>query len=233
MPLSRGRRWTAIAAAAVAAGLALYVSHSSLFHLRRLEVQGTSHLTRREVVELSGLVAQTNVLWLDTRSVERRLESDPWVAHASVSRVFPRTVRIEVIERAPVAVVGGYGGLRLIASDGTSLGVVSTSPHLPLIVVPPPWVADRGMPGLGAVTEAVAGLDPKLRSRVKTVVVGMDGHLVLHMTNGVGVEYGDVGQIAVKSRLIRSILRWASVHGRLLQTINVSAPQAPTASFAS
>jgi cell division protein FtsQ len=230
--LRHPRLWSAIAVATLIASLGVYVSLSSAFHLRHLEVEGNSHLTRRTVLELSGLTRRTNLLWLDAGSVERRLEADPWVAGATVSKEFPRTVRIQVTERTPVATVAGYGGYQLIAADGTSLGVVSSRPHLPLIVVPPTRAIHGRAPDPGASARAVAGLDPKLRARVQSVVVEMDGCLVLHLTNGVRVEYGAPSQTVAKSRVIASVLRWASAHARSVLTVNVSAPGAPAASFA-
>lgn len=231
--LRHGRWWAAIAAAVLVGGLALYVSYSSAFHLQHLKVEGNSHLTGRDVVELSGLSRRTNLLWLDTGSVERRLESSPWVAVAAVSKTFPRTVLIEITERTPVAVVPGYGGFRLMAADGASMGVVGTAPHLPLIVMPPPRATQGPAPSPAGAATAVAGLDPKLRSLVGSVVVDMDGSLLLHLRTGVQVEYGEATQIALKSRVIRSMLRWANLNGRSLRTVNVSAPEAPAASFGS
>ena len=92
----RGRRLvlTVIAASVAIAGVSLVASRSSLFHLRHLEVVGTTSLTRAEVARLAALSSSTNVLWLDPGAVERRLEADPWVATATVSRRLPGTIRI-------------------------------------------------------------------------------------------------------------------------------------------
>jgi len=71
----RGRRLvlTVIAASVAIAGVSLVASRSSLFHLRHLEVVGTTSLTRAEVARLAALSSSTNVLWLDPGAVERRL----------------------------------------------------------------------------------------------------------------------------------------------------------------
>jgi cell division protein FtsQ len=194
-------------------------------------VTGTSHLTRQEVVRLSGLTTRANALWLGTTPIERRLETDPWVAHATVSRSLPWTVRIQITERRPIAVTVQEGGYELIAGDGTSLGDVAANPGLPEIVMPVSW-GEYAPSDVSGPAEAIAGLDPRIRSKVQWAVVAPDSTIDLFLGNGLRVRYGEPTQIPAKSRALLHVLRWARMQGESLVAVDVLAPDAPAATLA-
>jgi len=230
----RGRRLvaTVIVAAVTIAAVSLVASRSSLLRLRHLEVVGTSSLTRTDVVRLAALPPSTNVLWFDAGAVERRLESDPWVARATVSRSLPGTIRISVVERAPVAMIRDGRGFTLLAADGVELGSVEADPSLPEIVLVPGSSPPGGdAPAQAGAARAVAGLDGGGRPAVVRAVVGADGTLSVELAGGSRVEYGDPTWIQAKTMAARRILRWARAQGDSVVSVNVATPDAPAATF--
>jgi cell division protein FtsQ len=229
----RGRRLvvTVIAAAVAIAAASLLVSRSSLLHLRHLEVVGTSSLTRVEVVRLAALSSSTNVLWFDPGAVERRLESDPWVATATVSRRLPETIRISVVERSPVAMIRDERGFTLLAADGVALSTVEADPALPEIVVVAGSSARSGIAQAQAAATAIAGLDGGRRPAVVRAVVWA-GALTVELDGGTRVEFGEPIGIEAKVAAARRILRWATAQRASVASVNVIAPDSPTATFA-
>jgi len=230
----RGRRLvvTVIAAAVAIAAASLLVSRSSLLHLRHLEVVGTSSLTRVEVVRLAALSSSTNVLWFDPGALERRLESDPWVASATVSRRLPGTIRISVVERSPVAMIRDERGFTLLAADGVALSTVEADPALPEIVVVAGSSARSGIAqAQAAAATAIAGLDGGRRPTVVRAVVWA-GALTVELDGGTRVEFGEPIGIEAKVAAARRILRWAAAQRASVASVNVIAPDSPTATFA-
>jgi cell division protein FtsQ len=230
----RGRRLvaTVMVAALTITVASLVVSRSSLLRLRHLEVVGTSSLTRAEVVRLAALSPSTNVLWFDGGAVERRLESDPWVARATVSRRLPGTIRISVVERAPVAMLRDEPGFTLLAADGVELGAVEADPSLPEIVLVPGSSPRGGSPPAQAgAARAIAGLDGGGRPAVIRAVVGADGTLSVELADGSRVEYGDLTRIQAKTIAARRILRWARAQGDSVVSVNVATPDSPAATL--
>jgi cell division protein FtsQ len=230
----RGRRLVvAVIAAAVAiVATSLMVSRSSLLHLRHLEVVGTTSLTRAEAVRLAGLSSSTNVLWFDPGAIERRLESDPWVATATVSRRLPGTIRISVVERVPVAMIRDERGFTVVATDGVALNRVKVDPALPEIVVRAGSSARWGHgQARAAAARAIAGLDGGRRPAVVRAVVWA-GTLTLELDGGTRVEFGEPIGIEAKAAAARRILRWATSRRASVARVNVIAPDSPTATFA-
>jgi cell division protein FtsQ len=229
----RGRRLVAavIAAAVVIVATSLVVSRSSLLHLRHLEVVGTTSLTRAEVVRLAALSSSTNVLWFDSRAVERRLESDPWVATATVSRRLPGTIRISVVERAPVAMIRGQRGFTIVATDGVALSTLEADPALPeIVVLDGSSVRWGNAEARAAAARAIAALGGGRRTVVVRAVVRA-GTLTVVLDGGTRVEFGEPIGIEAKAAAARRILRWATTRRAPVGRVNVIAPDSPTVAF--
>jgi cell division protein FtsQ len=108
--------------AVVLAG-ALWVSYSRVMASERLrvgnvEVRGSHFLSEGEVRELLGPAVGENILGLDIEALKRRLRSSPWVAEATVARTLPDTLRVEIRERAPLA-LAELDRLYLMDGDGS------------------------------------------------------------------------------------------------------------------
>jgi len=88
-------------------------------HLRvaNVEVRGSHFLSEGEVRELLGPAVGENILGLDIDELKTRLRASPWVADATVSRTLPDTLRVEVHERAPLA-LAEVERLYLMDADG-------------------------------------------------------------------------------------------------------------------
>lgn len=203
-----------------------------LFHAKSIGVEGERHLSERQVLRIAGIDHDTNVFRLDEGAVRRRLERDPWIANAIVSADLPSSVSITVLERVPVAVALTEDGRRLIAGDGTPLGVAAAGSALPEVRL----VGEPGQPGpafdaVAAGAGVAAGMPPAIRLQVELVVIGSDGTITLHLTDGVTVTYGGPDEFEAKAEAIAAILAYAEDQGRALMSIDVTAPAAPTARF--
>jgi cell division protein FtsQ len=96
----------------------------SLLRVRSLEVLGATTMSSAEVAEASLVTPGSPLLAVDTGRVEAALLASPAIAEAKVSKVFPSRIRIEIVERRPVAVaiadIGGRSSLVAIDATGTA-----------------------------------------------------------------------------------------------------------------
>lgn len=229
---------------ALGAGV-LFLSRSSVLHARAIRVTGNDHLSRAEVVARAEVSRATNVLWLDESAVERRLEAEPWIAEAEVGIAFPATIRIELVERVPVAIADDGIARTLLAADGTALGPAARTRDLPRIELPVASVADaRPSPaGTSAVVmgprpsargaaTAIGAMRPEVRSVIVSVGVRPDGTLDLKLEGGVTVRYGSAAEPVAKAQTLARILTWATATGERLAHVDVAAPRAPAVRLA-
>jgi cell division protein FtsQ len=227
-----------VALAAVVGGL--FLSRSSFAHARGIEVSGTEHLSRSEIVRLAAVSKATNVVWLDDGSIERSLETHPWVADAEVDVALPATIRIEIVERTPIAVVRDGLARTLVAADGTRLGTGSPIRDLPTIHLPMAagvdaraWpdgataIAHGTRPTPRGAATALGAMTSDLRADVVSVRILVDGTMTMRLASGVHVRYGDPSAPAAKAQALERILAWGRATGETVANVNVTSPRAP------
>jgi len=197
-----------------------------LFAVRRIEVHGNGRLTDARVARLAAVPASANLIRLSTAAVEARLEAHPWIAAATVRRTLPGTLDVLVRERGPDAAIRAGKGWALLAADGTVLGTRDRRPDLPMI----------GARVSGAAPGArLVGLLPPLRvlahlpDAVPAVRARPDGEgsVVLVLSGGTRVRYGEAQGWEQKNPAIEALLAWADRHGVAAARIDVRVPQSP------
>jgi cell division protein FtsQ len=87
-----------------------------------VEVRGGRFLSEAEVRDLLGPALGENILSLDIAQLTSRLRSSPWVSEATVARSLPDTLRVQVKERAPLA-LAELERLYLMDGDGVLIDV--------------------------------------------------------------------------------------------------------------
>jgi cell division protein FtsQ len=227
-----------VAVAAIAGGF--FLSRSSFVHARGIEVNGTDHLSRSQVVGLAAVSKATNVVWLDEGDIERSLETHPWVADAEVDVALPATIRIQIVERIPVAVVTDGLARTLVAADGTRLGAASRVRDLPTIYLPMvagvdgrAWpdgataIAYGARPTPRGAAAALGAMSSELRADVVSVRVLVDGTMALRLASGVHVRYGEPSAPAAKAQALERILAWGRATGQAVANVNVTSPRTP------
>jgi cell division protein FtsQ len=219
----------AVVGVLIVTAAAVAVSRSAIFAVRHLTVSGNHRLSTAEIERAAGVSSRSNVIWMSTASLERRLLSDPWIASAGVSRLLPSTLTIAITERVPVAVaVKANGADVLIASDGTVLGAAPSGIRLPAIQAPPDLTLKSGsrVPLTSQALRAAANFPPLVRARIATVSLGRAG-IELRTRDGVRVIYGDASEAAAKGAAIEAVLVWLEQHHVSPLYIDVSAPTTP------
>ena len=231
-PHDRVRKIAAIAFIAVVllGAAAVTLTRSPYFAAHRIEVRGTSHVTRSEVLRIAGITPGTNVFTLDAGSAEARLERDPWIAQATVTKDLPSTLVIDVDERVAVAVVETGGALRLVADDGALLEAARprTAAGLPTIASTEPGV-QPGPDAIGGAGRAIAAMAPSLRGRIHGVSILSDGQLRVDLSSGAEVAYGEAVELSEKAMALRALLDYAVEKGASVISADVRVPSAPTA----
>ena len=231
-PHDRIRKIAAIAfiATVLLGAAAVTLTRSPYFAAHRIEIHGTTHTTRSEVMRIAGIAPGTNVFTLDAGSAEARLERDPWIAGATITKDLPSTLVIDIDERVAVAVVQTGGALRLVADDGALLeaALPRTAAGLPTIASAEPDV-QPGSDAIGGAARAIAAMAPSLRARIHGVSILSDGELRVDLSSGTEVAYGEAVDLSEKAMALRALLDYAMGKGASVISADVRVPSAPTA----
>ncbi len=209
---------------------AVTLTRSPFFYARQIEVRGASHVARADILRIAAITPKTNVFTLDADAAEARLERDPWIAGATITKDLPSRLVIDIHERVAVAVVESDGVLRLVANDGALLeaALPRVSAGLPLIAF-----TDRQAVGsqdaVGGAARAIAAMVPTLRHRIDGVSILADGQLRVGLSSGAEVAYGEAVQLPEKASALRALLDYAAGKGMGVVSADVRVPSAPTA----
>jgi cell division protein FtsQ len=223
----RARRWAVGAVGlCLLAAAAWGVTHSRVFELRSLTVTGNSHLSSAQVASIGGVTSRTNILWLSPGALKLRLEGNPWIKEASISRTLPSLLSIAVVERTPAAVLAG--SRLLVSSDGVVLGRADPATTLPLIEAEVPGSGTHALlpadlPALRIARE----LPPELLSRVARIGFDRSDRLILTLRGGIRVILGNGEAGAAKAAALGALLKWIDRHGIGIAYIDLTVPTAP------
>jgi cell division protein FtsQ len=224
----RARRWPLQAAAALAVVglLGWLLLAGPVLTVRAVQVDGLATLPADVVREAAGIGAGTPLLRVDVDGAEARVARLPQVASAEVTRDWPASVVITVVERVPVAVVGEPGRRSLVDADGVLFDTVTGSPPdgvVPLDVESPGPDDAATMAGIAA----VGSLPANVRKQVTAAAAASADDISLTLTDGTVVRWGDASESDAKSAALVGLLEQIA-DGRLepAGTIDVSTPAA-------
>jgi cell division protein FtsQ len=213
--------WTVLAGVLVLvlAGAGV-VYGTSLFGFRTLRVVGATLVTPEQVREAVRLPDDVPLARVDLTAVQDRVAELPPVARVTVSRQWPSTLLVEVVERTPVAVVPQDRRFVVIDGSGVVFQTRRDRPSgLPLARLGTPGPADVAT--RGALT-VLAALTPELRERLTEVVVAGPAQITLRLRGGRTVLWGDASRSDAKSQVASSLL------AREGNTIDVRTPDVVT-----
>jgi cell division protein FtsQ len=106
------------------------------FRVKSVDIQGIRRMDPRPVYDIALDQKTTAMPLLDVSDIRNRLLKFGWVKDARVSRRFPDTLVIDIVERTPTALWQDDDRLTLIDSEGVVLDRVQVSqmPDLPLLI---------------------------------------------------------------------------------------------------
>ena len=226
-PRGRRRRWLQVAGAlAAVAVLAWLLLVGPLLAVRAVHVDGLRTLPADQVREAAGIEAGTPLLRVDLGGAAARVARLPTVASVEVTRDWPASVVITVVERVPVAVVGEPGRRSLVDADGVLFDTVTGSPPdgvVPLDVESPGPDDAATMAGIAA----IGSLPADVRKQVTAAAAASADDISLTLTDGTVVRWGDASESDAKSAALVGLLEQIA-DGRLepAGTIDVSTPAA-------
>jgi cell division protein FtsQ len=86
-----------------------------------IEVTGTQNVTHNQVLEIMGGDIGRNIFFIPLSERKQQLEEIPWVESATVMRLLPNHLRVDLHERTPVAFVRMGSKVSLIDANGVML----------------------------------------------------------------------------------------------------------------
>jgi cell division protein FtsQ len=158
------------------------------FRVAAIALAGQQQLSREEILASAGITGRSSLLFLDAEATRQRLKDNPWIAEATVLKLYPDQLQVSVTERKAFALWQKNGRLSVIADDGTVLEpfVAHRFTALPLVV------------GAGAATKAgeflaLIGRYPEIRDAVSASIRVAERRWNLRLKNAIDIRLPESG----------------------------------------
>ena len=168
------------------------------FAVEDVLVSGRQRTTQQSILETLGLARGVPILAIDAQAGRQRLEALPWVASATVARRLPNVIRIELVERQPMALWQHKGEVTVIDTEGKVIpqAVPGRFAMLPLVV-------GADAPAHTAELLAMLSAEPSLRPLVTAAVRVSGRRWNLKLKGGIDVRLPEVEAAQAWAELAR------------------------------
>jgi cell division protein FtsQ len=219
------RRRKALAFIVIALVLALLgagvwgVYFSTALVTKRVNVVGTHNLTRTQVSLAAQVPLGVPLVRQDLDAIAERTTTLPALESAAVTRDWPSTITVTVVERRPVLGVRQASGYVVVDKYGVAY---QTQPVLPPEVLLAE-VNSGDTPLLSEMAIVAAALPHKLRGKVDRITASSRDSIALVLKSGRMVTWGSSADSELKAQIMDALLKQ-----KPKSSIDVSSPHTPT-----
>lgn len=207
------------------------LTRTPLLDLDHVRVEGVASGPAAEVDAAIGEISGVPLMEIDTGAVATRIEALPWVEAAAVRRDWPGTLRVDIVERVPAALIpAGDGSFAVLDAASVVIGTRSAAaaPDLPLVEVDLDVMPGDTQMSATAGLAVVASMSPDLVPWVERVRIheGERTTLSLELIGTATAVLGDTSLLGDKLEALRAVLTGADLG--CIDEIDVAVADFPT-----
>ena len=194
------------------------VYFSTALVTKQVDVVGTHNLTRSQVSLAAQVPLGVPLARQDLDAIAERTTTLLAVESATVTRHWPRTIRLTVVERRPVLAVRQATGYVIVDKYGVGYQTQPTLPPGVLLAE----VSSGDVPLLTDVAIVATALPKKLHGKVDRIRASNRDSIALLLTSGRMVTWGSSSDSALKAQVVTALLKREPK-----SSIDVSSPHNP------
>jgi cell division protein FtsQ len=175
------------------------MANSAGFRITSVVINGRKQLSQDEILAIGGVSGRSSLLFLAADDVRDKLKANPWIADATVLKLYPGQLMIEITERKAFALWQEAGRLSVIADDGALL-----EPYVSRRFLSLPLVVGKGADTQARDFLALLARYPQVNSVTKAAIYVGERRWNLRLKDGLDVRLPeqDVGNaLAALSKL--------------------------------
>jgi len=175
------------------------LGNSAGFRITTVAINGRRQLSQDEILAIGGVNGRSSLLFLDAAVVRDKLKANPWISDATVLKLYPGQLRIDIVERSAYALWQQDGRLSVIADDGAVL-----EPYVSRRFLSLPLVVGKGAETRARDFLALLARYPQVNSVTKAAIFVGERRWNLRLKDGLDIRLPehDVGNaLAALSKL--------------------------------
>lgn len=159
------------------------------FAIDEIRVSGNHETSEIDIFDRVGLDGWTSLVGFDPEEARERIASLPWVESVSVRKVYPATLEVKVVEKAPFALWQQGSRLSVVEQSGEIIAPLAGSRHLDL-----PLIVGAGAPEHAVSFVAMVASYPQLATRVRGYMRVSERRWDLRLDNGMTINLPETGE---------------------------------------
>jgi len=192
----------------------IFFFRSSTFDLKmeKVSISGNRVLKNEEILKILSLKPGTSIFSLSVRDLAMKLEENPWIKEAFVSRRLPDGLSVKIVERKPLALLEANQTGYLIDSESFVIAQVDPekvdlpSLHdIPIKSLKVGLIVDSKP--LQSSLDVLSRLPTALYKKIKLVSVPGGENITFYTDEGVEILFGRPEEIEKKAEIIQKFLR--------------------------
>jgi cell division protein FtsQ len=175
------------------------IANSAGFRITAVAINGRRQLTQDEVLAIGGVNGRSSLLFLDAAAVREKLKANPWIGEATVLKLYPGQLQIDIVERSAFALWQQGGRLSVISDDGAVL-----EPYVSRRFVSLPLVVGKGADIRARDFLSMLARYPQVRVATRAAILVGERRWNLRLQDGLDIRLpeNDVGNaLAALSKL--------------------------------
>jgi cell division protein FtsQ len=175
------------------------IANSAGFRITAVSINGRKQLSQDEVLATGGVNGRSSLLFLDAAVVRDKLKANPWIADATVLKLYPGQLQIDIVERSAFALWQQDGRLSVISDDGAVLQTYVSRRFISL-----PLVVGKGAETRARDFLALLARYPQVRAATKAAIFIGERRWNLRLKDGLDLRLpeNDIGNaLAALSKL--------------------------------
>lgn len=159
------------------------IANAAGFRIDALAINGRKHLSEQDVLEIAGIGERRSLLFLDAATVRERLRASPWIGEATVLKLYPDRLQIDIEENPPFALWQKDGRVAVISESGAVL-----QDEVPKRLATLPFFVGKGAASRAGDFLALMERFPQIKEATRAMVLVGERRWNLYLKNGIDVR---------------------------------------------
>ena len=164
------------------------LANSAGFRITTVAINGRKQLSQDEVLAIGGVNGRSSLLFLDAATVRDKLKANPWISDATILKLYPGRLQIDIVERSAFALWQQGGRLSVISDDGAVL-----EPYMSRRFVSLPLVVGKGADTRARDFLALLDRYPQVRNQTKAAIFIGERRWNLRLNDGLDIRLPENG----------------------------------------
>ena len=159
------------------------LANSAGFRITTVAINGRKQLSHDEVLLIGGVNGRSSLLFLDAAAVREKLKANPWISEATVLKLYPDQLRIDIVERLAFALWQRDGRLSVISDDGAVL-----EPYVSRRFISLPLVVGKGAQTRARDFLALLARYPRVNALTRAAILVGERRWNLRLKDGLDIR---------------------------------------------